>query len=59
MATRIEYMQDLWPSVRQPQPLLTLVHDAGNYDDLGRSAPGMAARGVHRGVLGAPAGFMP
>lgn len=57
MATRIEYAQDLQPSAQRPQPLLTLVHDAGNYDDLERSAPGIAARGVHRSVLGALVGF--
>jgi hypothetical protein len=30
-----------------PHPMLTLVHDADNYDAIERTAPGVASRGVH------------
>lgn len=34
-----------------PRPMLTLVHDAGDYDAIERTAPGVASRGVHPGAL--------
>lgn len=33
-----------------PRPMLTLVHDADNYDAIERTAPGVASRSVHPGA---------
>ena len=41
-------VQPLQPA---PRPMLTLVHTAGNYDAIERTAPGVAMRGVHPGAL--------
>ena len=53
MATRVQHFYDEvdFGGVTTPRPMLTLVHDAGNYDDLERTAPGVASRGVHKNVL--------
>lgn len=60
MATQLQYVDDAFniEVVRnESRPTLTLVHEPGNYDDLERTAPGIAARGVHRGVLSALVGI--
>ena len=53
MATRAQHFYDEvdFGGDTTPRPMLTLVHDAGNYDDLERTAPGVASRGVHKNVL--------
>ena len=53
MATQVQQFHDEieFATAERPRPMLTFVRDAGNYDDLERTAPGVAARGVHRNVL--------
>ena len=53
MATQIQHCFDdvEYDGDTAPRPMLTLVRDAGNYDELQRTAPGVASRGVHKNVL--------
>ena len=58
MATLPKFVEPVQPvHDLTPRPMLTLVHDASSYDELERTAPGVASRGLHRGVLGALAGL--
>jgi hypothetical protein len=47
MATQVQYFYDEVEchGYMTPSPMLTLVQDAGNYDELERTAPGVASRG--------------
>ena len=53
MATQVQHIYDEneCHGDTMPRPVLTLVLDTGNYDDLERTAPGVASRGVHKNVL--------
>ena len=53
MATQVQHIYDEVERTvdTTPRPMLTLVREASNYDDLERTAPGIAARGVHKNLL--------